>query len=170
MNWGQQERQKMAAAFELYCQRPTHENGMILLTFAGDWMSAREFAAFGPCLAIVEVLNERAQFKRSFSPRFVQRWVMPRMLRRFLKPDRPGWNDYYMARWQLTKEQACVREIHRRAVHLAVPHGNEMWAMVRFTAQWMVNSQRAENAEFDAALAVVEKQCAMCRNERLMLE
>lgn len=80
-------------------------------------------------------------------------------LARRLRPFAGTWNDYEMVRWQISREQACVVEIHRRATHLPDPR----YIAVQQSAAWMAGSVRANNAEFDAALAAVEGECELCR-------
>jgi hypothetical protein len=55
--------------------------------------------------------------------------------RPLIAPDRPGWNDYYMARWRLTGDRAELVEIHLR-VH------DDTHPAVQETAQWMVRAYR----------------------------
>jgi hypothetical protein len=70
-------------------------------------------------------------------------------------PDRPGWNDYHMARWRLTGDRAELVEIHRR-VH------DSNYREVQETAQWMVRAYRWQNADFHAAMQEVESNCERC--------
>lgn len=87
----------------------------------------------------------------------LRRWIQ--RLTRCLRPFAGTWNDYEMVRWQISGEPACVVEIHRRATHLPDPR----YIAVQQSAAWMAGSVRANNAEFDAALAAVEGECELCR-------
>lgn len=151
-------------AYELYRQRPTPENAHVLRVYVGQWLTTREIGGIGPSLAILEVMNERGQIPRRWTGRLAAKFF-PGFVRRLFKPNRPGWNDYWMCRWELTQDRTCLVEIHRRTAHLERFHGplDEDWAMVQFTARWMANSQCQQRADFQAALLEVEKSCGMCK-------
>lgn len=147
------------AAYNLYRQSPTHENGLILLRFTGDWIRTREMAMLGPSIGIFDTLNERQHFASAWGARLIQKHL-PGFLRRYLKADCPGWNDYYMCRWQLTKQDRHADELHRRVKHLHP--ATEDWRMVEFTACWMVDSCRSQDSAFDAAMLLAETRCWIC--------
>jgi hypothetical protein len=150
---------KFQYAYDLYRQRPTLENAKVLLTFTGDWMRTKEPACLGPCLAILEVLNERDQFLKNFAGKMIQRFL-PWWARRYMPEHRPAWNDYHMTRWQLTKDATHIEQIHRVASHVKQ---EAPWDMAVFTAKWMADSVRAQDEEFDAAMKAAETRCLLCK-------
>jgi hypothetical protein len=148
-------RRDFEQAYELYRMNPTLENGRTLLRYVADWLSERQLSSIGPSLAIIDVLNERGHFKKRLFARFVQRKVLPLILRCALTETRPGWNDYWMCRWELTKEPRAAEEIHRRVFHLIGPK----WEMVRLSANWMAGSQGRLNFEFAEAMKTANNLC-----------
>jgi hypothetical protein len=154
--------QQFASAFQLYRQRPSPENGVALAKAATVYLVQRSLSAQGPCLAIFEIIHDR----KHDGTRPWQVWLCVKGLRYFLKKDRVGWNDYHMIRWQLTQDQSQAEEIHRRANHVGGPSGSN-WAMVRFTAQWMADSYRQQDEDFDAALKTAEDRCLLCKHGEL---
>jgi hypothetical protein len=153
------EPQRFQAAFDLYIERPTQENGIVLRQFVGDWLRTREIAMMGPSLAICEVLMERGHFSLKPWKTLFGKYTA-KLLRHYLKADRPGWNDYWMTRWQLTRDNKAAVEIHRRVAHIATV--SEEWSMVVFTAKWMADSQRSRDPGFDVVMRTVEATCELC--------
>jgi len=146
------------SAFDFYRQRPDESTGKQLAKALSRYLAAqpRDIARYGPCLAMVVTLRERnhwpaATVREKIGVR-VLTWFLNRGLGAPLPPRRPGWNDYYMVRWQLTNEQRLADEIHRRT-HYTDPH------MVGFTAKWMADSQRSQDCAFNAALGISEAKC-----------
>lgn len=90
------------------------------------------------------------------------------LVRRHLQrrwPRRPGWNDYYMVRWQVTGKPEYLLWLYRRAVEVpAAPAGlvENVAAtedrMGPFTCRWMLNSVRGRDPDLDAALRALESQ------------
>lgn len=155
-------------AFQLYRLRPNAENGAALRNEMGRWLKTRELAAWGPALAVIEILFERNHaglrgwraWMNTAPIRFL-RWVSETKLL-----DRPLWNDYWMTRWLLTQSRDCAIEIHCRARHIlrqpVTPDENNPWSLVAFTAEWMASSQRVQEPKLDAQLREIEATCANC--------
>lgn len=157
------DKQALAAAYELYRQRPSYENGLVLMKHCALWMRTRDVACLGIVFGVLDTLTERKHLGISWRKQWVTRAIFWGLRRQF-KPERPGWNDYYMVRWQLTKNDSCAAEIHRRVKHLSVePNPATPWGMVAFTAQWMADTVRKEDPEFDAALLAAEHNCLLCK-------
>lgn len=157
------ESQELQAAFDLYVLRPTQANATALRKLVGDALLTRRVSVIGPCLAVFEVLLDRGQFPAC---RHALAFWWPWLMHRKFEPDRPGWNDYYMVRWILTREQAAADEIHKRAAHVGYARSiteltadSGPWDYVGATAAWMAKCQREENPEFDAALRRAEMAC-----------
>jgi hypothetical protein len=157
-------RYDMSEAYELYRQRPTRENAGQLIDAVLVGCREGHIATFCPTLAITEIIFERKHWKpgRELLARvaiaFLRRWI-----KHYVKPERPGWNDYYMTRWQLAKEQSAAEEIHRRQKHIALPDmTGGPWQQVAWTANWMADSQRQQDPEFDAAMKIAEQSCPIC--------
>lgn len=90
-------------------------------------------------------------------------WVRRDLQRKW--PRRPGWNDYYMVRWQVTGKPEYLLWLYRRALEVpAAPAGlvEDVAAteerMGPYTCRWMLNSVRARHADLDAALRALEAQ------------
>jgi hypothetical protein len=155
------EQEKFQAAYDLYIDRPTQENGVILRRYVGDWIGTRDVAMLGPSLAIFEILLDRGHFGKTWWKHFLGKQTL-KLLRHHLKDDRPGWNDYFMCRWQLTRDNEAAKEIHRRAAH--IQPASEEWSMVAFTAKWMADSQRSQDPGFDVVMKHIEQTCELCRS------
>jgi len=148
-------------AYELYRFRPTDENAAALKRQAV--FAFRREGLTLPSLAVLEILADRKQSSRHWIFRLGVRAIR-RFLRETHPADRPGWNDYLMVRWQLTKDRRMAAAIHDRATHVVAEKGSN-WDMVRVTAAWMASSQREQNPEFDADLRMVEEACGWCSGE-----
>jgi hypothetical protein len=160
---------ELEQVLELYRLRPNAETGNQLTQMLAAYLIRHGGSGFGPFLGIMEVLLERKHVgtSRSFVRRaigtgFVKLGV--RICRRKMEkiPSRPGWNDYWMARWQLTKENRAAEEIHRRVEHVSGPEGSD-WYYVNLTARWMARSQAEFNPEFAAAMDAAWIACPRCQ-------
>jgi hypothetical protein len=163
------ERRSFECAFEAYRADPSDDHALRLAKFLP--VLAKSVSTFGPMFAIYDVMRKRGQAESTKMR--IAMWT----LRKTFTVKRPGWNDYCMVRWQLTKERAAVEEIHRRSCHLVALPANiltlenpidaaaflkDPWYPVAYSARWMVNSVRADDPEFAAAIEEVEKSCLGC--------
>lgn len=160
---------ELEEALELYRLRPNAETGKRLTQMLPAYLIRHGGSGFGPFLGIMEVLIERnhigtsrSWIRRAMGSAFIKFGV--RMCRRKMEkiPSRPGWNDYWMARWQLSKENRCSQEIHRRVEHVSGPKGSD-WYYVSLTARWMARSQAEQNPEFAAAMDAAWSACPLCQ-------
>jgi hypothetical protein len=146
---------RWTATIAQYRNDPTPENAVALRMMAVDYFKQRpDRRSFGPFLGIMDAVEEK-------HPKQKWRWLHRAVLfvvSVLLKPDQPGWNDYWMARWMVSHSLAALIEIHRRARHLA------MWPQVREMGRWMVRSYRIQDPDFDRAMSAVERTCEQCNN------
>lgn len=156
-------------AYEAYRREPSCENAKILRPLLADHIRERGVPAICVGLAILDVMHERHHSGKRLRTR-ISIWLVQKVSRWWPK-DKPGWNDYFMVRWQLTKDVACAQEIHRRTHYFEGKHDTDVtkltgenWSLVGWTAQWMVGSQRREDPEFDSAISEAEKACPICCN------
>jgi hypothetical protein len=142
-------------AWGLYKRNPCLETGGAVARTTSRWVLHEGKPSFGPALATFDVLIERRHVHYP--------WLLgfPALaLRLLLLKNYPGWNDYYMVRWQLTGDRAALEEIHRRCQHVYDKAG---WSAVWQTAQWMTSSYRKQDPQFDAAMQAVERECGCLR-------
>jgi hypothetical protein len=161
-------RQHCNEAYELYRQRPSRENGIVLCRSIATLLKNRELAVICPSVAMLEVLLDRKHTSQHWYSILAIK-IGINWLRSQMADWRPGWNDYFMVRWQLTKDQRCADEIHRRAHHVGhQPNwtGKEDWGAVGYTAAWMALSQREQNPEFDEAMKIAERDCFICHPQQ----
>jgi hypothetical protein len=161
---------EMARALELYRERPNLENGVALRKHVAAHLMTKQISAMGPALAILEILTSRGHSSIHAYSRVLHK-IAVKIIRRWFEkhPTRPGWNDYFMCRWILANDFEDAREIHYRARHIVNPDASVIsftpetpWNAVGFTANWMAESQRKENPQFDQALKFAEETCAHC--------
>jgi hypothetical protein len=157
---------ELARALETYRESPNLENGAVLRNHVAAYLMTEKLSSIGPSLAILEVLASRGHSSVHAYRRVIHK-VGIKILRHWFEkyPSRPGWNDYFICRWILTENIEDAREIHYRARHI-MP-SNEIdpkndWSAVAFTANWMAESQRKQNPEFDQALQSAEETCSHC--------
>lgn len=110
-------------------------------------------AGIGPSLGVLDAVKE--QHSHDFNWRGRAFLVL---LRVCLRPNRPGWNDYWMARWMCTHNLSCVRQMHVRAAG----HTCTRWPHVVESAAWMVRSTRQHDPIFDSQMKQVEQDCGLC--------
>lgn len=150
--------EEFSGAIEAYRNDKSPENVRALRTMLQKYVAMQKeagtpLAAIGPFLGIADAID--LEYETSWKGRAVM-WAF----RIALRPDRPGWNDYWMARWMVTREPEAVKEIHRRAAHIP-PIGK--WYVVAETAAWMVNSTMVQDHEFNHAYSDVLRQCEICK-------
>jgi len=145
---------QLEKAIKAYRANPDHcANARDLRMVAGLALKTfRDLASVGPALGIIDGVSELHSHDLGLIAR-AGIWFLKRYS---LTPDRPGWNDYWMARWRVTRNPACADEIHRRACHLVE------WPAVAETAQWMVGSYRTQDSDFDAAMNSALLRCSEC--------
>jgi len=71
-------------------------------------------------------------------------------------PDRPGWNDYWMAIWFMTGNPEHAHEIYTRATAIPGPGVDAEKFGTAATARWMVASVRGQHPDFDAQVSTLE--------------
>ena len=165
------ERSAFECAYEAYRADPSNANAT-KLSKQSHVLGRKGRSGLGPAVAVHHVMRERGQAGTRWQGRLAI-WILERLM----GEKRPGWNDYWMIRWQLTKSPVAVWEIHRRARHIiALPDDiltaanpidaaaflKDPWYPVAYSARWMVNSQRQTDPEFAAAIEAVENSCPSC--------
>jgi len=126
---------KLEDQIKLYAQRPTQENACAMVVIAGEILKLRDRAALGPAIAAITVAAPQCG---------VRFWAaVLRLVYRIFFHDIPGWNDYWMCTWMLTKSAESLKEIAART------HRNDI---VGSTARWMVGSVCQQDPEFARAV------------------
>jgi hypothetical protein len=137
-------------------------HGQLALTFPvlGVWDALEERGAFDPGQFRHPPFHRRPWWKRVKYRALLRfsRWCMLRLGNRlYVKyPDRPGWNDYWMACWMITGNPQHVHEIYKRATEVPGPDCSESELATLRTARWMVTSVRAGMPDFEAAISALE--------------
>jgi hypothetical protein len=151
-----------------YLADPSAENAMHARQVAAKfWQLKPGIPSVGPFLGMLDGIDEK-------NPKIHGRWRYRSMIwfMRLLLPKwRPGWNDYWMMRWQLTHGEAALLEIHHRATHffmepdlmrnLSRTELDRLHAVWE-SAAWMVNSYRRQDPAFHSAMLEVEQRCVRC--------
>lgn len=110
-------------------------------------------AGIGPALGFLDAIKEQHSHDFNWLGR-----AYLLLLRVSMRPHRPGWNDYWMARWMCTHSLACVKQMHDRAAG----HTCTKWPYVIESAAWMVRSTRERDPIFDSQMKQTEENCALC--------
>jgi hypothetical protein len=139
-------------AMKAYREDPGYDNAAKLTSVAVRWLLAKPtLPSIGPVLGILDEVSAYPPYRFSWAMR-----LLPWYLRGRLSEDRPGWNDYWMTRWQLSRSIRAIREIHFRVHHLTE------WPEVRETAAWMASSYASQDPDFAAHLEWAQKTCPDC--------
>jgi hypothetical protein len=151
-----------------YLTDPSCANAVLVRSLARDFYMIRpNIASIGPLLGMLDAVDEKHPKVHGRNLYRVYKWV----LRRLLPAWRPGWNDYWMMRWQLTHSDAAACEIHRRAWHsfmasdMLRPLPQEELERLHAaweSARWMVGSYRRQDPAFQVAMLEIEKNCGLC--------
>jgi hypothetical protein len=156
-----------------YRRAANPETAVRMRNLAFEFYRARPgLASIGPYLGLMDGVEEKTpkQHRRFFFRLHLAAF------RLMLLAWRPGWNDYYMMRWQVTRGEAALLEMHARAFHIPTPdelrrcsqrdlqRKHAVWS----SAQWMVNSYRLQDPEFNAAMSAVESACLKCVRPELL--
>lgn len=97
----------------------------------------------GAALALFELDDQEFCDSLKTSAVFQPFYVDCLEVKRTADPERVGWNDYYMARWMILRDEETVKEIAQRC---KVP------GMIGSTATWMVNSCAQRFPDFKAQI------------------
>lgn len=146
---------RLDVAIKAYRAAPDCKRATELRRAVHGWLTTNlDLPSVGPSLGVLDALDE-------LHPRREIKWLLYKLavwwLKTFvLRPDCAGWNDYWMARWEVTGSSAAADELHRRNCHLVE------WPDVVRTARWMVHSVRSEDPDFDAAMCSAAARCSDC--------
>lgn len=93
-----------------------------------------------PAIATIEVMLKNHEYLVKMMPKL---GLVVKTLKLTIPLDRVGWNDYFMAKWMLDRDEAALDEIIKR--YYFKEGGNHP---IFETCRWMVNSMMQQNEVF----------------------
>jgi len=163
---------RWADTISSYLADPNVDNARDVRKLAADfWRIRPGIPSIGPFLGMMDEVAAKHPVRNRWVFNAAMWW-----LRRFLPSWRPGWNDYWMMRWQLSHSEAAAVEIHQRAWHsflasdmlrpMPQPELERLHAVWE-SARWMVGSYRRQDPEFHASMLKTEKECEVCNANKI---